>query len=46
MVKVKPPLTDTVVEIDESLVERYTAAGWTPVEESKPKKPASKPASK
>lgn len=46
MSKLNPPSADSVVEVDESLVERYVAAGWTLVEEPKAKKATPKPASK
>ena len=46
MPKLNPPMADSVVEVDESVVERYVAAGWSVVEEPKPKKPAAKPTAK
>lgn len=45
MVAYNPPLSQSVVELPEELVERYEAAGWTPVKKqakSAERKPAAK----
>lgn len=42
MVALNPPSSRSVVQVPEGLVDRYEAAGWTKVEQPKPRRKRAK----
>ncbi len=39
MARIHPPMSKAIVDIDDSLLERYTAQGWTAVADKEPEAP-------